>query len=156
MASPHRRMGCTRIGASNPLARNLPFAGWAIVRWRMFGIGDSLSQSGQRLATRQSLGDIMAKSIIITGAGRGVGRACAELFLEHGWTVGLVGRTETALRETAGNHKNAVVLTCDVTDEQQVDDAFDWFAAKVDTLDVLFNNAGVSLPGKPIDEINVS
>ena len=98
----------------------------------------------------------MAKSIIITGAGRGVGRACAELFLEHGWSVGLVGRTETALRETAGNHKNAVVLTCDVTDEQQVDDAFDWFAAKVDTLDVLFNNAGVSLPGKPIDEINVS
>lgn len=98
----------------------------------------------------------MTQSIIITGAGGGVGRACAEMFLDHGWRVGLVGRTEAKLIETAAGREGAIILPCDVTDEAQVDDAFDWFAAQVDTVDVLFNNAGVSLPGKPIDEIDIA
>lgn len=98
----------------------------------------------------------MNKSIIITGAGGGVGRACADLFLDNGWTVGLAGRTSAKLVETAAGRANAVILECDVADEAQVETAFDAFAAQVGTLDALFNNAGVSLPGKPIDEIAVA
>ncbi|MDH3264647.1 MAG: SDR family NAD(P)-dependent oxidoreductase, partial [Paracoccaceae bacterium] len=56
-------------------------------------------------------------SIIITGAGSGVGQATARAFLGAGWQVGLVGRREEALKETAGGHAAALVLPCDVTDE---------------------------------------
>jgi NAD(P)-dependent dehydrogenase (short-subunit alcohol dehydrogenase family) len=98
----------------------------------------------------------MTNSIIITGAGGGVGRACAKAFLTAGWTVGLVGRTKDKLIETATGHANAVLLPCDVSDEAQVDAAFDDFTKHTGHLDALFNNAGVSLPGKPIDEIAVS
>ena len=42
----------------------------------------------------------MAKTIIITGAGRGVGKSCAERFLKEGWSVGLIGRNPDPLSET--------------------------------------------------------
>lgn len=62
-------------------------------------------------------------SIIITGAGSGVGRATAKVFIDAGWDVGLVGRRAAALEETAGG-SGALVLPCDVTDEDAVDAAF--------------------------------
>ncbi|WP_103333722.1 SDR family oxidoreductase [Pseudotabrizicola formosa] len=95
------------------------------------------------------------RSILITGAGSGIGRATARAFIAAGWQVALVGRREDALRETAGTH-DALVLPTDVTDEAQVDAAFARVAAQFGRLDVLFNNAGMSLPGKPIDEIAVA
>lgn len=97
----------------------------------------------------------MAKTILVTGAGTGVGRACVRTFLDNGWTVGLVGRRRDRLDEAAGGHANARVLPCDVTDDRQVETAFDAFVGDAGRLDVLFNNAGQSLPGKPIDEIAV-
>ncbi len=81
-------------------------------------------------------------SILITGAGSGIGRATARAFLAAGWRVGLIGRREPALRETAGD-ASALILPCDVTDEAAVDHAFDRAAAEWGRLDVLFNNAGL-------------
>ena len=81
--------------------------------------------------------------ILITGAGSGIGRATARAFLAAGWRVGLIGRRESALRETAGDAP-ALVLPCDVTDEAQVDRAFDRATAEWGRLDVLFNNAGLA------------
>ncbi|XDA97262.1 SDR family NAD(P)-dependent oxidoreductase [Sulfitobacter sp. LCG007] len=95
------------------------------------------------------------QSILITGAGSGVGRATATAFLDAGWRVGLVGRRADALEETAAGHQSALVLPCDVTDEAQVDAAFDRAAGEWGHLDALFNNAGASLKGAPIDEIAV-
>ncbi|MFC4671850.1 SDR family oxidoreductase [Seohaeicola nanhaiensis] len=97
----------------------------------------------------------MSKTIIITGAGSGIGRACAETFLADGWRVGLIGRRAGALEETAAGDQNALVLPCDVTDEAQVDAAFDKAMEAWGHLDAVFNNAGVSLAGAPIDEIAV-
>ena len=94
-------------------------------------------------------------SIIITGAGSGVGRATAQAFLEAGWDVGLVGRREGPLRETAGD-SGALVLPCDVTDEGAVDAAFGQARDTWGRVDALFNNAGVSLKGAPIDELAVA
>jgi len=94
-------------------------------------------------------------SIIITGAGSGVGRATAYAFLTAGWQVGLVGRREAPLAETAGD-SGALVLPCDVTDEAQVDAAFGQAAQHWGQVDALFNNAGVSLKGAPIDELAVA
>ncbi|WP_309668057.1 SDR family oxidoreductase [Tabrizicola sp.] len=96
----------------------------------------------------------MTRTIVITGAGSGIGRATAQKFLEHGWQVALIGRREAQLRETAGSH-DALILPCDVADPSQIDAAFAVLAAKITHLDVLFNNAGISLPAAPIDEIAV-
>ena len=93
-------------------------------------------------------------SIIITGAGSGIGRATAHAFLEAGWQVGLVGRREAPLAETAGD-SGALVLPCDVTDEADVDATFAKAAQHWGRVDALFNNAGVSLQGAPIDELSV-
>ncbi|PJF10581.1 SDR family oxidoreductase [Pseudorhodobacter sp. MZDSW-24AT] len=94
------------------------------------------------------------RSILITGAGSGIGRATARRFLAAGWRVALVGRRGEALRATAGEHE-ALVLPLDVTDPAQVEAGFAQLESAFGRLDVLFNNAGMSLPGKPIDEIAV-
>ena len=94
-------------------------------------------------------------SIIITGAVSGVGRATAKAFIDAGWDVGLVGRRVAALEETAGD-SGALVLPSDVTDEDAVDAAFGKAAQSWGRLDALFNNAGVSLGGAPLDELKVA
>ncbi len=98
----------------------------------------------------------MAKTIIITGAGRGIGKACAEHFLANGWQVGLVGRTAEPLDALAASFPNAMPLPCDVTDEAAVDAAFDEASEAWGRIDVLFNNAGVALLGRTIDEVDVA
>ncbi len=94
-------------------------------------------------------------SIIITGAGSGVGRSTAKAFMAAGWQVGLVGRREAPLAETAGDSA-VLVLPCDVTDEAEVDATFGKAAKEWGRIDALFNNAGVSLGGAPLDELSVA
>lgn len=94
-------------------------------------------------------------TIIITGAGSGIGRATARAFLTAGWQVGLVGRRADPLAETAGEDRNALVMPCDVTDPAQVDATFAKAASAWGRIDALFNNAGASLPSTLIDEIKV-
>lgn len=89
------------------------------------------------------------KSILITGASSGIGRATAELFLENGWRVGLIARRAEMLQEVAQGHAQAVVLPADVTNPDQMQDAFEQFGAP----DVLFNNAGMFGKSGTIDEI---
>lgn len=96
-----------------------------------------------------------AKTIIITGAGSGVGKATAQAFLEAGWKVGLAGRRIETLKEAAADHPNALLIPCDVSDEASVDTAFKTACDTWGHLDALFNNAGVTLQGAPIDEIGV-
>ncbi|MFK7765156.1 MAG: SDR family oxidoreductase [Roseobacter sp.] len=96
------------------------------------------------------------KSIIVTGASSGIGRATAVHFLEAGWQVGMLARQKEALDQVAGASPNAVVLAADVTDAVAVENAFAQFLATTGRLDVLFNNAGIFTPAAPIDEIALS
>jgi NAD(P)-dependent dehydrogenase (short-subunit alcohol dehydrogenase family) len=95
------------------------------------------------------------QTILITGAGTGIGRATARAFLNAGWRVGLIGRRAAPLAETAAGNANALVLPCDVTNPAQVDTTFDKAAETWGRIDALFNNAGASLPSTLIDEIKV-
>jgi NAD(P)-dependent dehydrogenase (short-subunit alcohol dehydrogenase family) len=97
----------------------------------------------------------MAKTIIITGAGSGIGRSTAQAFLDAGYKVGLIGRRQETLDETANGHENALMLPCDVSDADAVEAAFGNAFSNWGRLDVLFNNAGIGSPAKPIDEIPV-
>jgi len=99
------------------------------------------------------------KVAIVTGAGTGIGRAVAIGFLEDGYSVVLAGRRAALLEETArdagpeGPH--ALVVPTDVSDPTSVRALF---AATRDTfgrLDVLFNNAGVTTRGAPLEELTV-
>ena len=96
------------------------------------------------------------RTIIITGASAGIGRATALAFLDEGWTVGLLARRAEALADLARGRDRAVPLTADVTDAGSVDAAFAAFVERAGRLDVLFNNAGRGAAAAPIDEIDVA
>lgn len=95
----------------------------------------------------------MAGTIVVTGASAGIGRAVAGRFLVAGWNVALIARRGGLLAEAAGGHPSALPLACDVTDAVAVEAAFDAAQRRFGRIDVLFNNAGISRPAGPIDEI---
>jgi NAD(P)-dependent dehydrogenase (short-subunit alcohol dehydrogenase family) len=94
---------------------------------------------------------------LVTGAGSGIGRACALALLGEGWQVALVGRRAEALQATAAAAGDvgtrALALPCSVADEAQVAALFDSVRQRWGRLDLLFNNAGGGLAAKTPDQI---
>ncbi len=94
---------------------------------------------------------------IVTGAGSGIGRACARALLADGWSVALVGRREAALhdalRDAGGAADAALVLPCDVADAAAVARAFDVVVDRYGRVDLLFNNAGCFPPAAAPDAV---
>lgn len=92
----------------------------------------------------------MRKIALVTGASSGIGQACALGLLREDWQVVLVGRRADALQQTAeqaGPHADqALVMPADVSNEAQVKALFDQVSERFGRLDLLFNNAGISLP----------
>lgn len=91
-----------------------------------------------------------AKSIFITGAASGMGRATALLFASRGWFVGAfdvdVAGLETLKTEIGPD--NGLLLELDVTDQLAFEAAFDQFGSITGgTLDLMFNNAGTAVGG---------
>jgi len=93
------------------------------------------------------------KSILITGAGSGIGRAAAAAFGKAGWDLALVGRRREALEETARIAGRGHVISGDLTKAGEVERVFAEAVAAMGRLDVLFNNAGRSSRPKTIDEM---
>jgi len=96
---------------------------------------------------------------LVTGAGSGIGRACALGLLRTGYAVVLAGRRPEALEATA--HESGapaalwLVVPTDVTDEASVRALFARISDVFGRLDVLFNNAGVNVPGVPFEELSL-
>jgi NAD(P)-dependent dehydrogenase (short-subunit alcohol dehydrogenase family) len=87
-----------------------------------------------------------SRRILVTGAGRGIGRAIGERFLAGGWTVGFYDIDAAAAARAAGGCDRAVHGALDVREEQQWRDALEAFCGDA-PLDVLVNNAGVLSSG---------
>jgi NAD(P)-dependent dehydrogenase (short-subunit alcohol dehydrogenase family) len=95
------------------------------------------------------------KTIIITGAGSGIGAETAKKFLQNEFNVGLIGRRIQTLEATANRHKNALILPCDVANPEDVERAFTNAFDKWGRLDTLFNNAGIGSFSTTIDQTSV-
>ena len=91
--------------------------------------------------------------VIVTGASSGIGEAAAELFLNAGATVALVGRRKDALDRVAASvdDRKAFVITADLADERESEDCLNRAAELMGGLDVLVNSAGI-LKGGRIEE----
>jgi NAD(P)-dependent dehydrogenase (short-subunit alcohol dehydrogenase family) len=86
------------------------------------------------------------RSIFISGAARGIGRATAELFLARGWRVGMYDVDAAAVAQSAGGRAGVVHGSLDVRDPDQWRTALGRFCG-AGSLDVLMNNAGVLASG---------
>jgi len=90
--------------------------------------------------------------VVVTGAGRGIGRGCSQGFAAAGATVHLISRTRTELEQLENELKSrgfqAVAHVCDVTDAGQVNHVF----SQLPACDVLVNNAGGNKP-EPFVEV---
>ena len=90
------------------------------------------------------------KSVVITGAGSGVGRAAAELFAAEGARVVCAdvqsGWADETVAKISAAGGSAVSVRCDVSDEADVASMVDTAVRSFGRLDVIFNNAGISTP----------
>ncbi|PXW32783.1 SDR family NAD(P)-dependent oxidoreductase [Nocardia sp. 348MFTsu5.1] len=93
---------------------------------------------------------LKGKSIVITGAGSGVGRAAALLFAREGGNIVCADVNDEWAKETvrlieaAGG--NSIAVHCDVTQEAEVIAAIEATVREYGRLDVMYNNAGVATP----------
>ena len=90
------------------------------------------------------------KSIFITGAASGIGRATAVLFASRGWFVGAFDVNEAGLASLAQEigADNCITRKLDVTNKADFESAVAAFGAETGgTMDILFNNAGIGESG---------
>ena len=96
------------------------------------------------------------KVAVVTGAGSGIGKAAAHALLAAGWRVVLAGRRQEPLAAViataGGDAERALAVPSDVCDPASVNALFARTLAAFGHVDLLFNNAGVSLGG-PLEDI---
>ena len=85
------------------------------------------------------------KIALITGGGRGIGRAIALSFARHGALVAVAARTAEQVEAVAAEIGNdAIALVCDVSDPQNVARMFEETRERLGEVDILVNNAGIA------------
>jgi NAD(P)-dependent dehydrogenase (short-subunit alcohol dehydrogenase family) len=89
----------------------------------------------------------MSRTVVVTGGGRGIGRAIALAFAEPGAHIIVTSRTQSQLDQTASDIRaagaDATAIAMDVSDEASVAHGFGTLHGTVKQFDVLVNNAGV-------------
>ncbi len=106
------------------------------------------------------MGTLHHRVALITGAGRGIGRAIALAYAQEGATLALAARTLGELEHTAQAAQTLGATTCivcaDVSDPAQVDDMVRHTVERFATIDILVNNAGIAGPVGPLQENDVA
>lgn len=92
--------------------------------------------------------NLAGKKAIITGAGKGIGRATAIALAKEGVHLGLLARTEEDLKavadEVKNDHISVAIATADVSSNKEVTRAIDQLKSELGTVDILINNAGIA------------
>jgi NAD(P)-dependent dehydrogenase (short-subunit alcohol dehydrogenase family) len=95
--------------------------------------------------------------VLVTGGGSGIGRACALALAKAGFTTVVTGRRPDALEATVARivaaGGAALAVPADITNPESVQTLFAAVKQRFGRLDVLFNNAGVSAPGIPLEDV---
>ncbi|ALC82845.1 MULTISPECIES: 3-ketoacyl-ACP reductase [Bacillus] len=98
---------------------------------------------------------LQGKTAIITGAGRGIGKAAAIAFAQEGINVGLVGRSlanlEDVEKQLASYGVKTLSVSADVQDLASVEKAVQTIKEELGEIDILINNAGISKFGGFLD-----
>ena len=93
------------------------------------------------------MSDVTGKTVLITGASRGIGEATARLFAREGANVVLTARSEAVIDEIALDiGENALSIACDVSKYGDMRDAVEHAIGRFGSLDILIGNAGVIEP----------
>jgi 3-oxoacyl-[acyl-carrier protein] reductase len=96
--------------------------------------------------------DLKNKNALITGAGKGIGKAIALALAKEGVNVILVARTQEEIDSVAAKVRSlrvkALAITADVADINSVNNAVKKALAEFGTIDILINNAGIAAFGK--------
>lgn len=104
----------------------------------------------------------MSKKIVITGGSKGIGRACVEKFLSHGYDVATCSRQASDLdalkKELESKYPDRTlwVKPCDVTKADEIQQWCETLANDWSNLDILINNAGTFIPGGVLSEAESS
>ncbi len=99
---------------------------------------------------------LAGKIVLVTGGGRGIGRAIAIACAHEGANLCLVARTQSQIESVAGEiqalGRRAVAIPADVTDADSVNALAEQVREAFGRIDILFNNAGGGIEPKPILE----
>lgn len=100
--------------------------------------------------------DLANKTVLITGASRGIGAAAARAFAAAGANVALVSRSTSDIADLAGEiGPTALAIPCDVSNWTVMARAVDAVVETFGSLDVVINNAGIIEPIGPLAEVDV-
>ena len=98
--------------------------------------------------------DLTGKTVLITGASKGIGAATARIFAKSGANVALVARNRDAIADLAGEiGEKAIAIPCDVSRFWEVEAAVNACLKAFGSLDILIGNAGVI---EPISHLSTS
>lgn len=104
----------------------------------------------ENLETKLIIKSMTQKSLFITGAADGIGKATASIFIDQGWSVGILDINESKLKKTVAEFGDqAIAYTGSVTNETEIAAALQSFTTKHGgKLDLLINNAGILHTGE--------
>ena len=85
------------------------------------------------------------KNVLITGGSRGIGRACVEKFTREGYTVSFIYNNSDASATELATLTGAHPIKADISDPNQAKKAVNQAFSTMESIDILINNAGISL-----------
>ncbi|MDP0929497.1 SDR family oxidoreductase [Paracoccus onubensis] len=97
--------------------------------------------------------NLTGKIALITAGAGGIGLKIAERFAEYGAQLCLCDISPNALADARKQFPDALVVQADISDSGQVHRLFGEFSSRFERLDVLVNNAGISGPTRPVEDI---